>query len=233
MKAFVINLDSRHDRWTDVERQSKKIGFPIFRIPAVTVENRDFKGSMVTEGVQAIWDSHVLAMRTFLKTYDPYCIIMEDDFKILSSNLEAFDIHARRMHIDFLQMGFLKTSYWERVSIRKANLSDRLLKILVFMTKHFPFGLDALRGKVLIREQLGIESGFIMGDIRPGAHCYLISRRFASACVNLNYPTAISTDGFFMAISWMRTFKMLRLKKSKVTQSKSPTSVKNRFKREF
>jgi GR25 family glycosyltransferase involved in LPS biosynthesis len=233
MDAFVINLDSRPDRWAEVVKQKSRLNCNVVRVPAVTISKRTLSGSMVTPGVQAIWDSHVLAMKTFLESGEKLCIILEDDFSFTGADLSIFFQFASEMDMDFLQIGFLTTSIFEWLSIARTNIVDSLLKILARISDMKYINSIKFFNKLLIREQRGIHQKFVVGDIRPGAHCYLISRKFAESCLKLNYPTAISADGFFMALSWMRTFKMFRLRKSIAQQSNSTSSVESRFLRDI
>ena len=69
MKAFVINLSARKDRWENVENQSLALGLTCVRINAI--ESRELptgSDDYVTPGVAAIWMSHQLAMFEFLES---------------------------------------------------------------------------------------------------------------------------------------------------------------------
>jgi hypothetical protein len=132
--------------------------------------------------------------------------------------------------IDFVQFGFLKVSRWESLDILVSNLKDRFVRLLVMMIKKSIPGFTKLGSKTLVREVYELSSQFVPADIRPGGHCYLISRKMAEAIQVLNNPVIFSADELFISISKMRAFKMVRLRTSTVKQSDSQSSVSQRFK---
>lgn len=224
MKAYVINLDSRVDRWTDVKAQSSQLGIEIIRISAVTYETVS-PSPFVTRVIAATWQSHQRAMKSFLESGDDFGLIMEDDFVISRAlDLKGFDLHST-LRSDFFQLGFLITGPTDRIQVLVNGLVDSSLKCLRFVSK----GAKSLKGKLLIREQFGIPYNVVCNDIRPGAHAYIVSREFARAAQEINSPEFLSADAVFMSMGWMRSFKMLRLRKSAFGQSESQTSITERF----
>jgi hypothetical protein len=83
--------------------------------------------------------------------------------------------------------------------------------------------------RLLIREQRGIPFDFVLNDIRAGAHCYLINRKFAEFALGINTPIFLSTDLLYMSLGHMRSLNMSRVRKNMVSQSNSPSSVTERF----
>lgn len=228
MKAYVINLESRQDRWADVEAQSSLLGIEIIRVSAVTTESAS-PSAFVTKVIAATWQSHQRAMESFLKSSDDFGLIMEDDFVISRRfKFKEFDLHSK-LKADFFQVGFLITGPTDRVQILINSLVDTFLKVLRIMSESTKIFSRNLAGKLLIREQSGIPYGVVCNDIRPGAHAYIVSREFAQAAQKINSPEFLSADAVFISMGWMRSFKMLRLRRSAFGQSNSQTSINERF----
>ena len=230
MIAFVINLDSRKDRWDSVLNQIDLLSMPLHRISAVTTDQlsgRDVQ--YAAPGVAATWLSHKKAALEFLATDLEYALILEDDFQLVKP-LEFPTIEWLRSNkVDFLQIGFLQVTKWESIDIAFINFRDLALRFLRFMARFSRFINRRFSPKLLIRE-LPTSLSLVPTDIRPGGHCYLISRNFAESMQELNNPIVFSADELFVSISGMRVFGMLRFRRSKVRQNDLPSSVTLRFK---
>jgi GR25 family glycosyltransferase involved in LPS biosynthesis len=228
MKAFVINLNSRTDRWDSVEKQSEALGIPLTRVEAIS-KDEVLSEHFVTSAVAATWNSHKKAMNLFLKTEDEYALILEDDF-ILLSKWTNFDFSFyRSLEIDFFQIGYLVTTPMDLLEMKIKGTADLILKILTQVAHSRVFKMTKLRNRFLIREQLDLPFHLVANDLRPGAHAYIVSRKFALAMQQVNSPVILSTDALYIALGWMRSFKCVRLRKSAVAQSDSVTSIKDRF----
>lgn len=229
MRAYVINLDSRPDRWSSVLCEESRLGVEILRVPAISSDQiPESSGSFVTPTVNACWLSHQKAAQLFLASSEDYGLILEDDF-LLEANFTLDHLKAAKENgLDFLQLGFLKTSLGVLISIAAQNAWNTCLRTLGYVSsrvstfKHF-------EEKVLIRERRGIPRHLIMNDIRAGAHAYIVSRKFAEFMTQINQPTALSTDALFISLGPMRTLRMARLRQSTIAQSDSPTSITSRF----
>ena len=230
MRAYVINLKNRADRWDSVTKQIDKLGLPIVRIDAIS--KRDLQhvdAKFVAPGVAATWKSHQLAMATFLETSDEYTVIMEDDFLLTKSWDSRVLDQVIELRPDFFQFGYLVTSPIDRLDLLTANSFDLLLKWLrnvCAVSKSFnrKFG-----SRLLIQEQSGVSSNFVPTDIRAGGQAYLVSRKFAEASKYMNTPAFTSADGVFMSLGDVRSFRMYRSRKSLIVQTNSPTSVEQRY----
>ena len=230
MRAYVINLATRSDRWASVMRQQSYLGLEIERVEAVTRDEIVRKEEpYVANGVSATWKSHQKAMRLFLGTSDDIALIMEDDF-LLPSN---FQVRLGKIiqfeNFDFLQLGILKPSPLSGLSILISNLRDLILKALSLISLANQRFFKSYSNRVLLREQKGVPYFLVCSDIRAGGQAYLVSRNFALAAQEMNKPAFLSSDGVFMSIGGMRSFRMFRLRKSLVNQTNSPSSVENRF----
>jgi GR25 family glycosyltransferase involved in LPS biosynthesis len=229
MKAYVINLDSRIDRWQSVLNQANQLGLEIERISAVsTLEVETKIETFVTTGVSATWKSHQKAMQAFLQSRDAYALILEDDFKV-DCDLNAIIAHTSRLDsFDFVQLGYLKTSIRDLLDLRIANFQDIGLKILCrflsIIQQH-----NILNSKLRLREQMAVPFSFVRNDIRAGGQAYLVSHNFALASQFMNQPAFLSADGVFISLGDVRSFKMFRSRKSQVNQTDSPSSVQQRY----
>jgi GR25 family glycosyltransferase involved in LPS biosynthesis len=228
MKAFVINLSARTDRWNSVEKQGDALGIPLTRVDAISKDDA-FSEPFVTSAVAAAWYSHRKAMKLFLETDDEYALILEDDF-ILQSRWSNFDFSIyQSLKIDFFQIGYLVTTPVDLLEMKIKGTVDFFLKILTRVAYARVFKKNNLRNKFLIQEQLGLPFHLVANDIRPGAHAYIISRKFALAMQQVNSPIMLSTDSLYMALGWMRNLRCVRVRKSVVSQSDSVTSINERF----
>jgi GR25 family glycosyltransferase involved in LPS biosynthesis len=232
MRAYVINLEERTDRWEQVVAQQKKLGIEIQRVPATNRFEVSRKQSRYLESsVAAIALSHVKAIRLFLETPDAYCMVLEDDFLLKRNYSPEVISLATDRKFDFIQMGFLKMGIKEYFDILYCNLRDRMLKNFNVLAQIVPGTYrNFFLSKFLVREQKDIHKSIVLADIRPGAHCYLVSRKFAQAMLEINNPAFLSADLLYMSLGTLRTFKMGRLRRSLVDQSNSVSSVVNRFK---
>jgi GR25 family glycosyltransferase involved in LPS biosynthesis len=230
VRAYVINLKNRVDRWDSVIKQSDKLGLPIVRINAFSKHDlQNMDTNFVAPGVAATWKSHQLAMATFLETSDEYALILEDDFSVTKSwNFKDLN-QVLELCPDFFQFGYLVTSQIDRLELIAANTFDLFLKSLknlcsVSQRLNRKFG-----SRLLIQEQDGVSLNFVPNDIRAGGQAYLVSRRFAEAAKYMNTPAFTSADGVFMSLGDVRSFRMYRSRRSLIVQTNSPTSVEQRY----
>ena len=229
MRVYVINMENRTDRWEEVLGQEAKIGFSFTRIVVESRANVNLSiEKFSTLSVVSTWNSHMKAMKCFLATEDSHAIIFEDDF-VLKSSLK--DLCAKinfDNDVDFIQLGFLHTSPTQFLSIKLVNFFNVILRLTGYLANFCPTIFQGLTRKKLVRDNFNIPFNLIPNDIRAGAHAYIISRRFASSVQQFNSPTFLSADGAFMAIGWMRSFRMYRLRRNLIKQSNSISSVTDR-----
>ena len=228
VNAYVINLKSRADRWRDVLNQADALGVPLIQVVAVTLGEVS-KNGFVTPPVRATWMSHQKAMKLFLESGDQYGLILEDDF-VLEKTWEKLDLEQyASMGFDFLQVGYLITTPLDQIELSIKSSFDLFLKILQRVTSRGILSDSKFANRFLLREQKLVPFGLVCNDVRPGAHAYIVSRNFALAAQELNLPVVLSTDALYMALGWMRSFKFLRTRRNYVSQSKSVTSIVERF----
>ncbi|MCY4556522.1 MAG: glycosyltransferase family 25 protein [Chloroflexi bacterium] len=85
LPAYVINLDSRPDRWASISENLQQVGADAERISAI---DADLLGDVATwridRGAAACTFSHGKALRRFLETDRPAALILEDDTELAS-----------------------------------------------------------------------------------------------------------------------------------------------------
>jgi GR25 family glycosyltransferase involved in LPS biosynthesis len=208
--------------------QKDNLGLRIQRVSAVNVDSV-VASPYVTPVIAATWQSHQKAMHEFLESSEEYALIMEDDF-VLTRRWRPELLHlCVSLKADFLQVGFLITNSVDRIQISLNGIFDFLLKVLRRMTTLPGFIGNRVGDKLLIREQSGIPFMIVCNDVRPGAHAYIVSRAFAEAALQINTPEFLSADAVYMSMGWMRSFKLLRFRRSLIGQSNSDSSITKRF----
>lgn len=225
MEAYIINLDERRDRWENCLAELNKCNLNPNRISALTPSLVDSETEQFASlDIIAIWKSHQNAMRVFLDSDSEYALILEDDFSLKIKDFDHLSSQFKKYELDFLQIGFLLPFITDYLNYKIENLQDVIFKLL----SHLKF--SSITSKHSINEQISIPANIVLNGIRAGGHAYIINRRFAKACLLMNTPTFLSTDGLFMALGVARNFRMARLRRSKVSQTSSPTSVTKRLK---
>ncbi len=231
LTAYVINLARRTDRWHDVESQKSSLGVSIIRVEAVDQDLKELSDlPFAARGVAATWLSHQKAAAEFLKTDAEFAIILEDDFILLRKFKVPSTELLTNLRADFVQIGYLRVTPWESFDITISNIRDRVLRIIQWITQSKWSSTNRYQNRLLIQERVGVPPNLVPVDIRPGGHCYVISRRMAQAMQELNSPIIFSADELFVSISKMRAFRMFRMRKSLASQSDSISSVNSRFK---
>ena len=230
MKAYLINLDDRRDRLEYAERQLSAVGVEYLRVAAIrATEKFSTEYPYVTPSVAAIWLSHLSALREFLETDETHALILEDDFQMKCSKKKLYSVLLEHEYGDFFQIGFLVTNLFDRINFCSNNFLDFSFKVLEKYSRYrFPFA-NYLSTKYLVYGQKNAKFSTVCNDIRAGAHSYIISREFAEKVLEFNQPVLFSTDQFFISLSKMHTFRMLRLRSSIIGQTDSISSVQSRF----
>jgi len=230
-KTLVINLGSRADRRvvmaSRLAHAEIKFDFLIAVEPKDLTETDFFYLNDVTT---CVWKSHKETLSLAFKSSLP-TLILEDDAVLAIRNDEiAHLISQMELHdIDFLQLGYLGLNVGETFSIKLRNAYDLITRRSLAPKFFGFFGFKEVeRGKSQgWRRQLPSE--FVLNDVRYGAHCYIVTPDFAGKVLKLNDPAFLSADDFYVALSKMRTFKMARLRKSRSSQDKSPSSFSARY----
>ena len=222
LSVFLINLDTRPDRLEQALLQIEEAKLKnVHRIRGT--ENPSNSHYFTRKPVAACWESHRNALVSFLKTDSSHALILEDDFRITNQNkLKSLDL-ACKEDLDFIQIGFLKTTLKEATYIFIENTYDLLIRMYGVLEKFTTKRIQS--NKQLVSERKSLPLSIVISDIRPGAHAYIVNRKCAEYLIQLNSPIFLSTDDLYMALGPMRYIRMARFRRSIVEQSGSFSSI--------
>jgi GR25 family glycosyltransferase involved in LPS biosynthesis len=227
MKAYVINLDTRADRWDSVLRQWENRSETLIRVSAVDSNSiLESDSKYLPPQVVANWRSQCRVFSEFLISNDPYALVLEDDFIFGDIDLKLCLQNMQKSNLDFLQLGYLYNSPLDFFWIKSINIRDALLKSLSYLSIKMNSRFST---KLLLQEQRQLNFSVVLNHAGAGSHAYIVSRKFAEEMLVINNPVFLAADGLYIAISNLRFLKMGRLRRNKVKQSNSPSSITKRF----
>ena len=227
----MINLEKDVERWSSVLLESENLPFDTYRVDAVNAKDLPVN-NLVSPGVNAAWLSHLKAMQLFLDSGHDFALIAEDDFHV--ENREKLMKVLRRLQLgdwDLIQFGFLKPGIDTRIKILIANIDQIIFKVLGKISLVNGVSKLGFASRMRVKQSLKTPKGFVIDDCQPGAHFYLVGRTFCQSILKINNPQFLSIDDFYTSLSRMRTFKMIRVKKSLVSQKPFTAWIGPRFKR--
>jgi len=228
---YVINLDRDIERWDSALNESAHGFLKIHRVKAMDAHDLPSQ-VFVAPGVHAAWLSHMKAMSIFLESDSDIAIIAEDDFHIKKSSDLMTAINTLSNHDwDMVQFGFLNPGIDTRIKLLIARIDNMVFNFLGILSQVPGFATRKFSSRMRVRQSLITPRGFVMDDCQPGAHFYLVTRSFCQSISRLNNPQFLSIDDFYTALSRMRTFRMLRVKRNLVTQKPFSAWAGPRFKR--
>jgi GR25 family glycosyltransferase involved in LPS biosynthesis len=226
--SYLINLGARLDRLNSSVIEAKKLELNLIRVDAIPAFAKPSNGGLLSPSAHACVESHLTALRLFLATDSEHCLILEDDFIVLSHRkvMATFDRLDLR-DWDFVQIGFLNTGFRDRIFRLLTNYETSVVRLVETLDRHFSPKSLKVSSRLRIKRIKKVPRGFVPDDIRSGAHAYVISRKMAEKVLLLNNPAFLTADGFYSALAWDKSFKMIRVRKSFINQSNSPSSIKN------
>lgn len=229
--VYIINVYSQNDRRESAQQQALDFGFVPFFVEAVTTKDSiDTANHFVSQGVRAVWLSHMKAMKMFLKTKHEFAIIAEDDFKITNPILLRRLLSSKKiLDYDFVQFGYLKPGIDTKISIYLFNSQQFFFKLIALVSKLSFLRNLGFANRMRVRDARLTPLALVSFNAQPGAHFYLISREFASCVISLNNPQFLSIDDFFSSLARMRSFRMCRTRQSLVSQGNFPSWSGDRF----
>ena len=191
---------------------------------------QDRQKRFLTDTAESVWQSHLLCLKRASIFTHP-TLILEDDAIINFQKIEI-DYWVQQMEahgLDFIQIGYLKINLAESIDIMIRNCYSFFTR-QAFAANFFElFGFKEV-GRARNQEwRKLLPKDFIVNDVRYGAHCYLVSPKFANEILVLNSPAFLPADDFYVSLAHAKSFKMIRLRKSRSTQDGSPSSFTNRF----
>ncbi len=230
---YVINLDKDTLRWSSVLKEVERLPFEIRRVDAVNAKNL-LPHRLVSLGVNAAWLSHLKAMQTFLQSDNNFALIAEDDFHIVNPTKLMKEIKSLELkEWDLIQFGFLKPGIDIRIRVVTSHIDDLVFRIIGKISQIKVLSNRGFASRMRVKQSLKIPRGFILDDCQPGAHFYLVGRSFCESILSINNPQFLSIDDFYTSLSKMRTFRMIRIKKSLVSQKPFAAWAGPRFTREL
>lgn len=227
--AYVINLDSEVKRWESCKSEALVLKLDLNRVSAIKADELS-QSVYVTNGVQAAWKSHSKALKLFLDSGAEFAYILEDDFKITRPDLiRSFMESEEYKKWDLVQFGFLLPGIDTRVKALLINIEATFFKLLAKLGEMKYIRELRFSSRLRVRIARNRPINFVADDCLPGAHFYLVNRKMASAILELNDPQFLSIDDFYSALSKMRTFRILRSRKSAASQKPFPAWQGDRF----
>lgn len=230
-QTLVINVKSRNDRRIAMSSRLETKGMQFKIIEAVeSGKSSHDETQFLTETARAVWLSHLKCLEAAALNNTP-TLILEDDailnFEV--SQIENVSSIMTSHEIDFVQIGYLKINLAESVSIRLRNLYGFFTRNALAADFFKLFGFKEVGRAKNQSWRTNLPTSFVVNDVRFGAHCYLVSPRFAGQILALNSPAFLPADDFYVALSRAKSFKMIRLKKSFSQQDGSASSFSKRF----
>lgn len=232
MKTYLINLDRQLERLSSATLELAMVDLSHVRVSAVDMFDLVLnEEDLVTSGVRACWLSHLKVLQLIAEGKEPRALVLEDDIEILDKKgilkvLSSPDLNSW----DLIQIGFITPGVLNKLTRRFRNIEHDFFKVIHFVSLHSPLAQKILGNRLRVRLAGRVPSGFVGDDFLPGTHAYLISQQMAKSVLSLNSPQFLSADDFYSALSHMRSFKCIRLKKSYIGQKDFPKFGGDRFK---
>lgn len=242
MNAYYINMDDRIDRRKLMEEVLLHIDIHSERFNAITPKNIQISSKLVTPEVYCCMESHRGVYENISFRSGPF-LILEDDIKI--RNYKKFNKILRKINtqishdnFDFLQIGYLDLGIIRAGYRRLRDLLwlSEMLFLAVFMRKIIGNKIRNYNNRVRVKRAIAawelskrfFPMWLIPEDVKAGAHCYVVTNKFANEAKTLNLPCFLSADQFLMSLSAMRIFPMYRLSSNLAKQNKSESSIGNK-----
>lgn len=221
LNIFVISLPSAAERLSLISSHLDLLGLSFQVVSGyVPADLNTPKIGNITPTTNAVWHSHRACAKLVADSNKP-ALILEDDSALevekedLLKMLKDMEIY----NLDLIQVGFLKLNFFDGISILARNLYNFFIRNTIFAKFFSIFGLREVERSKRQFWRKKIPSQYVVNDIRYGGQAYFISPRFAAVVLELNSPTFLSVDEFFVSLSKMKSFKMVRLKHSKASQT--------------
>ena len=229
--SLVINVHSNTVRRRNISSRLQQRNITFDFVQAVEPLNPKLDSTeYLTDIAKAVWLSHRKCLEVAASESRP-TLIMEDD-AILNFDVTTINRLSDALtdfEIAFIQIGYLRINLAEGVSIMLRNFYGYFTRNALAANLFGLFGfLEVSRAKDQIWRN-SLPKDFIVNDVRYGAHCYLVSPKFASKMLALNDPPFLPADDFYVALSRAKSFKMIRIKKSLCEQDGSQSSFRKRF----
>jgi GR25 family glycosyltransferase involved in LPS biosynthesis len=228
IKAYLINLDNREDRMFTSLDEANKCGIDLERISATKVSDlasEEIKNSLLTEGALACLRSHQKAWQLISEGGEAYGMILEDDFYINNAKKLLKVCKPENLKgIDILQVGYLRMNFRYWTDIQLQNIESKVFILLAKYAQKFDLKIS---NKLRVKRHRNLALFQIADDFRAGAHAYIVSKQTALRLLEIYKSDFITVDGYLCALSWTRSFRVIRIAEPLVTQRKSESSIRN------
>lgn len=231
LPIYVINLETETQRWDNCLKQAKKFNLELQQVKAIEIKDlASATDTYVSDGVRAVWASHLKCLEKFLATPSSHALILEDDFEIARPKTLFKVLNSPRIYkYDLVQLGYLRPGPDISIRVMVANLETMVFRMLGVVGKFPLLRQKSFTKRLRVAEAVATPWGFTVDDFQPGAHSYLISRSMATAVLKLNNPQFLSIDDFFTSFSQMRSFYSIRVRRSLINQAPYPKWQGDRF----
>ena len=231
LQTLVINVKSNIERRQNISSRLEQRNINFDFVQAVEPLTPPLGGTQyLTDIAKAVWLSHRKCLEIAASGSRP-TVILEDDaiLNFDATTIERLSDAITEFEIDFIQIGYLNINLAEGVSIILRNFYSFFTRNALAANMFGFFGfMEVGRAKDQVWRN-SLPKDFIVNDVRYGAHCYLVAPTFASKIIALNDPPFLPADDFYVALSRAKSFKMIRLKKSKCSQDGTQSSFRRRF----
>ena len=220
LDVFVISLPSATDRLSLISCHLDLLGLKFEVVRGYVPEDLNTpKISNITPTTNAVWHSHRACAKLVADNYKP-ALILEDDagLRVKKDDLLKMLEDMEEYDLDLIQVGFLTLNIFDGISVLARNLYSFFVRNTIFANFFWIFGLKEVQRSKRQFWRKKIPPQYVVNDIRYGGQAYFISPRFASVVLELNRPTFLSVDDFFVSLSKMKSFRMVRLKHSRARQ---------------
>jgi glycosyl transferase family 25 len=226
--CYLINLNSRPDRLADSQSMFNLLGAEFQRINAVEAKNLKEVNPFLSQPAEACFYSHMKAIRKIANGKQRFGVVVEDDFEIiniieLKKQLSAIE----ELKFDIVQIGWLNNMLMDKILIKFQDWEADLFHVLYLMSQRSQYLKNRIGGRLrVLRNGPEYRRGFVADNFKSGCHFYIITKEFAQIISNYEITPTMPIDNLFATLSTSRKFRILRTRKSYVTQNNSVSSIK-------
>ena len=225
---YLINLQSRPDRLADARRMFQNLDAGFHRVEAIDANSLRDTNPFLSRPAEACYRSHMEAIKKIAAGTKNFGIIVEDDFEITNVKAlhrqldDVFDID-----FDILQIGWLNNMLLDKILIKLQDWEADFFHALYLASKKNNYLKKKIGHRLrVVRNGSEYRRDFVTDNFKSGCHFYVISKNFAKLISDSNIEPIMPIDNLFATLSASRKFRILRTRKSYVTQSDSVSSIK-------
>lgn len=218
--VFVINLESRWDRFAEFMGQRYLPKYEIEKFNACDGRSVDELVHPTPPNVAACWISHQEVSRHLLEKGIDIALVLEDDaiFSSKISRLPTIIEYFSKSNLDILQIGYL---------VHDGKVASGHFDFILRNKFYFQnlFNMRKLKNSFLLSRFSTM--GVFEKSFEAGTHAYLIKPSGARIVDIFNNPVFLPADLALIELATSTNVHVGRLVKSIVSQSNSPSSIKD------